>query len=326
MKFFHVMLLLVAIPSAIHSQTPSEEEERQRIVQNRISKSIQWNHRYTQGRPNPTGFRAVETIYDRRGNPIEIINFRANGDTSSRVVYRYNAQNQRVEYLLFQKQDRPFIELSYKQSINYNEQGRRNLEVVFDGTSTHRILFTYFPNGKPKETTKIAPGNRVEERWVYTEKEPNTTEINVFIPDGVLSFSLTRRFDPKGNLLSETRRNPTGDETRRVEYAYDATGRTIQMSEFSARNLVRRLHYTYDRKGQLVEIVQEMPDGRRFTQSSFRYDNDGNILEERWVEGDTNIFSHKLSTYNQSGALKELDSFYAPYNFKVLYRYTYEYF
>jgi hypothetical protein len=75
-----------------------------------------------------------------------------------------------------------------------------------------------------------------------------------------------------------------------------------------------------------MQIDQTNANGEKFVYSKYKYDTKGNILEEQWNEGDTDEFSKKESKYNPKGVLVEVDTFYAPYNYKVLYKYTYEFY
>jgi len=318
------LLLFILLPSILIGQIRDQEKERQRIANSKIKTVIQWTHRYTQGKPNPTGYKTSETHYDKLGNPIEIINYRSNGEMSSRLLYSYNQQNMRTEYMMYQKVNQPQLELSYKQTFHYNNKGLKTHEIVFDGGAGYRIINNYYPDDRIKEIIKYGTGNKIEEKWEYTYFD-NSQEIKIFIPDNNLSATVRKIFDSKGNLIEEIRFDAKGNELKKNAYTYDNKSRMVQMAEFYSGNLAKKLHYKYNNLDLVEELIQEGPDGKKFTQASYNYDTKGNLLEERWNEDSSDEFSHKQSRYDRDGNLLEVDSYFAPYRYRVFYKYTYEY-
>jgi antitoxin component YwqK of YwqJK toxin-antitoxin module len=318
------ILFLVIIPFIVFGQVRDEEKERQRIAESKIKTVIQWTHRYTQGKPNPTGYKTSETNYDKRGNPTEIINYRANGEISSRLLYKYNDQNLKTEYIMYQKVDKPELQVSYKQTFHYNNKGQKTHEIVFDGGAGYRIVNNYFPNDQLKEIVKYGTGNKIEEKWEYSYTD-NSHEIRIFIPDNNLSTIVRKKFDPKGNQIEEIRFDAKGNELKKTTFAYDSKSRLIEMAEYFSGNLTKKLHYKFNNLDLVEEILQENSDGKKFTQATYSYDPKGNLLEEKWSEDNASEFSHKQSRYDRDGNLIEVDSYFAPYRYRVFYKYTYDY-
>lgn len=317
------ILLFIFLSANVFGQTRDEDRERQRIVDSNIKTVIQWTHRFSQGKPSPTGYKTTETQYDKKGNPIEIINYRSTGEVSTRLLYKYNDQNLRTEYLMYQRDGKDF-KLTFKQSFHYNNKGLKTHEVVFDGVTGYRITYEYFPDDQLKEIVKYDSNNRVAERWVYTYSD-KTQEIKIFNPDRVLNSIVRRKFDSKGNTLEDQRLDARGNEQKRVENVYDNKNRLVEMSEFYSGRLTKKLQYQYNNLDLVSEIVQHNPDGTRFTQSQYNYDNRGSLVEERWSESKTDEFSLKQSTFDKNGNVVETDSYFAPYRYRVLYKYTYEF-
>jgi YD repeat-containing protein len=321
--FFSLLLLLVTI--SISAQPKNEKQERQRIISSNVKSITQWTHRFTAGKPNPTGFKTTETFYDKKGNPIEIINYRSNGEISSRLLYKYNDQNLRTEYLMYQKIDEGSdLKVYFKQSFNYNAKGLKTIEVVFDGVAGYRIVYEYFPDDQLKEIIKYGSGNRVDERWVYTY-DGNNQQINIYSPDKNLTTIVKKKFDSKGNILEDARFDTRGNEQKRVNYQYDSNSRMIEMVELYAGRQIKKLQYQYNDLDLVTEILQYNNDGTKFTQSKYSYDSKGNLIEERWSEGDADEFSHKHSRFDKEGNLLEIDQYFAPYRYRVLYKYSYSY-
>lgn len=325
MRTFLSTLLLVGFALVVLGQPKDEEKERQRIAESKIKTTTQWTHRFTGDKPSPTGYKTSITQYDKNGNPVEIQNFRSNGEISSRLLYKYNNQNLRIEYVMYQKLNSPNIEVSYKQSLHYNSKGQKTHEVIFDGATGYRITYEYYSDDRLKEIVKYGVGSKVDERWVYTYKD-NIQEINIFKPDLVLSSRIRKEFDSDGNLLLDIRLDDKGNEQMRVVNIYDTKARMIETADYYSGNMTKKLEYKFNNLNLITEIILHKPDGAKVTQSKYNYDKNGSLIEEQWSEGQTEEFSRKQSSYNDDGSVLETDSYFAPYRYRVLYKYTYEYY
>lgn len=314
----------MAISTSLISQPKDEEKDRLRIAESNIKTITQWTHRFSQGKPNPDGYKTTESHYDKNGNPIEIINYKSNGDISSRILYKYNDKNLRTEYLMYQRDGKDF-KLTFKQTFHYNNKGLKTHEVVFDGITGYRITYEYLPNDQIKEIVKYGSNNKVVERWVYLYKE-NFQQINIFNPDKVLNSIVQKTFDKKGNLIDDLRLDSKGNEQKRVTYSYDSKDRVIEMAEYYSGKLSKKMKYQFNNFDLVTEVNQDNSDGTNFTQSKYSYDSKGSLIEERWSESKTEEFSVKQLNYDKDGNVIETDSYFAPYRYRVLYKYTYEYY
>lgn len=319
-----LLSILTTIAIVVNAQyNKDEERERQRIASSKIKTSVQWTHRYTKEKPNPTGYKTTETQYDKNGNAVEIINYRANGDISSKLHYKYNEKNHRVEYQMYQKeQGAKELKLSYKQSFYYNDKGQKTHEVVFDGVSGYRITYAYFPDGTNKEIIKYNAANTIAEKWVYAY-DGNSQEIKVFTADNEVSSIVKKKVDGKGNVIEEVRFGSNSKEQKRTTSVYDDRSRVTEISEYFSGVFSKKLLFKYNEQDVVTEVVQQNPDGTKFTQSNYKHDSNGNLLEERWSEDNSPELSHKQAKYDKNGNLIEMDSYYAPYKYRVLYKYTY---
>jgi hypothetical protein len=327
MRNISILLSILCISFSIFAQPNKDEEsERKQVAANKIKTITQWSYRFSEGKPNPTGAKTTVTNYDKNGNPIEITNFKSNGEISSRLVYKYNAQNLKIEYVQYQKFNKNSpLEITYKQSFHYNSKGLKTQEVVFDGGAGYRILYEYYPDDQLKEIQKFGAGNRIEERWVYSYKDLNQ-EISLMKPDKVLSSMQRKEFNSKKKLLSDIRLDNQGNEQRRIVYKYDSKDRMIEMEEFYAGKSIKKMEYRHNDFNLVTEVIQHNIDGTKFSQSKYNYDTKGNLVEEKWSEGKTSEFSHKQSLFDNSSNLIETESYFAPYKYRVLYKYTYEYY
>ena len=63
-----------------------------------------------------------------------------------------------------------------------------------------------------------------------------------------------------------------------------------------------------------------------FINNSYAYDQKGNLIEEKWFDGKPDDYSKKSYNYDEQDNLKEVDSYYSLYRYKVLYKYTYKFY
>lgn len=325
MKNIFLVSLFLGLSFSLLGQTINEEEERQRIAESGIWQVTQWTHRYTGNKLNPKGNKTSVTQYDKNGNAVEVQNFRSNGSVSSRLLYKYNESNQRIEYSMHQNPDGPELRLSYKQAIYYDRDGIKTQEVIFDGAAGYRINYEYYPDGKLKEIVKKDMANKVHERWVYAYKD-NMHEISVFKPDKVLFSRMIKYTDANGNITTDIRLDNKGNELKKVEQEYNENGNLILKSEYFSEKFGNSIEYKYNNDGRVIEVIKHLPDGSKFTQSQYEYDEKGSLIEERWSENKSQEFSHKQSTFSDKGNVIETDSYFAPYRYRVLYKYTYEFY
>ncbi|MFO8023057.1 MAG: hypothetical protein R6U65_11365 [Perlabentimonas sp.] len=317
------LLFLVALVGAQPKNIDAIES--QRIAESNIKTITQWTHRFSQGKPNPDGYKTSETHYDKRGNATEIINYRSSGSISSRMLYKYNDNNLKTEYVLYQL-DGKELKLAYKQAFHYNEKGQKTTEVVFDGMSAHRITYSYDDKDRLKEIIKHGSrGNQVDERWKYSY-DGNDQEIKIYKPDENLAEIHRKKFDESGNLIEDKRFDSNEKELRRITYKYNSKGWEVEKAEYFSGELTSKLEYKHNNMGLVTEVVQHNPDGSKFIQSKYTYDDQGNLLEEQWSEDKTEDFSRRESTYDGEGYVVKTDSYFAPYRYRVLYKYTYDYY
>lgn len=328
MRTLSLLYCLLLLSAPLFSQVPrntSEEEERARVARNKIKQTTQWIHKYKQGKPDPKGYKATETKYDKNGNPIEVINYRSNGEVSSRLLYKYDKNNNRTEYLKIEKMNKPQPEVTFKQVFNYDAQGKKVLEVGFDGTAAYKIDYTYHTDGKPKDIIKYNASRQIVEKWDYSY-EANKQIIKIYKPENKLDHTVEKVYNKANQLVEETKFATDGKELRKVLFAYNKDGKVQEEAEYYSTKFSKKLIYSYNTKNLLEKVEQEQQEGDKIVYSTFVYDNNENLLEESWFDGDPSDYSKKESDYDKKGNVTEVESYYAPYKYRSLYKYTYEYF
>jgi len=325
MKRFVLTIALLLTYLLIYPQAKSDDKERTRLANSKVCKSIQWTYKYEKGKINSKGYITTESKYDGKGNVIEVINYKSTGQISSKLLYKYDQFNNRIEYQKFEKRDKPDIELTYKQNFTYDNNGNKKIENGFDGITGYRIVYNYLHDGKSKDITKYNTDNSINEKWDYAYIG-NTQTINVLKSGTNLDYTLIRKTDSKNNIIEELRKDSKGKEVTRTTFEFDANNNVIASAEYYSGKLSKRLIYIYNNQNQLIEIDQVNPDGNKALSKAYLYDRNGNILEEKWFDGVPNDFSKKNYKYNEKHNPSEVESYYSDYKYKVLYKYTYEYF
>lgn len=325
MKQFIIVFVLLLTKGFAFSQGQQENRERERIANSKISKTTQWTHKYSQGKLNPKGYITTESKYDEKGNVIEVINYKSNGQISSKLLYKYDKNNNKLEYQKFEKKDKPDLEMTYKQSFIYDDKGNKKIENGFDGIAPYKIMYSYLPDGKVKDITKLGADNSVIEKWESTY-EGFAQTIKVLKLGKNLDYILIRKTDSKGNTIEESRKDSKGNEVKRVTTEYDSKNLLVANAEYFSGKLSKKFKYKYNAQDQITEIIQINPDGKEILNRSFKYDTKGNLLEEKWFDGVPDDLSSKNFKYNDRSIPAEVESYYSDYKYKVLYKYTYEYF
>jgi len=325
MKQLALTIALLTATLLVYPQGKPEDKERSRIASSMISKSYQWTYKYSQGKINQKGYITTESKYDEKGNVIEVINYKSTGKISSKLFYKYDQNNNRIEYQKFEKRDKPDIELTYKQNFTYDDKGNKKIEIGYDGLTGYRIIYNYLPNGKSKDITKYNVDNSINEKWESSYSD-NVQTIRVLKQGINLDYTLTRKTDAKDNIIEENRKDANGKEVVRTTFEFNATNNIISSAEYYSGNLSKKLVYKYNNKNLLVTIDQVNPDGSHALSRAYKYDEKGNVLEEKWFDGVPNDLSSKNYKYNDKLNPLEIDSYYSDYKYKVLYKYTYEYY
>lgn len=319
-----VLVLLIFIPQILSAQLDRESIERQRMVANNIEQCTQFTHKYTKDKPAPKGYITSVTTYNRNGDPLLIVNYRSNGEESSRLYYTYNDLGQRLEYRKEEPIDKQGkMKISFKQVFTYDIKGYKKTEVGFDGSANYRVVYNYLPNGKLADITRFNADNSVAERWIYSY---NGNKLSIRVtPKNGNAYTIEKEFDAKENLLKDVQIGADGIEMRKIVYTYDSQNRIETETESYAGEFRHILKYIFNNKGQLVRILKkEGVVGKELVNNDYAYDKEGNLVTEQWNDGDPNSLSKKDSEFDATGNMIKVDSYYAPYKYRVMYSYQYK--
>ena len=75
-----------------------------------------------------------------------------------------------------------------------------------------------------------------------------------------------------------------------------------------------------------MQITEERANVKPYISYIYKYDDQDNVIEEKWVKEPNGEYSRKSHKYDAKGLLLETDSYSATYNFSVLVKYNYDFF
>lgn len=297
-----------------------ESKTREKNQTNKIHKATQWSYKYVNGKPSKDGVISVVTIYNNLGYPTEVTNFNA-GKVSTIQKYSYDLKGNKSEYTNF---DADKNKKTYSVSFTYTPEGLLAREDGFDGLSPYHVEYSYDPSQQLTKIVKYDASKAVEEQWVYSYSD-TICQITIS-KKGKLAYKQEIVKNKKGQKVEEVKHDAMGKELKRTVYFYVANGQIDKRDEYVGGKMRYTHQYIYDNENKLVQVLQKEPSGKQFPYSTYKYDSKGNLLQEQWSENKGAEYSKKESTYDQKDILKEVDTYYAPYEFQVLYKYTYEFY
>jgi len=322
MKTIKILIIFsISFFQVLNAQTITELMSRDKIVHNKIESITQYTHRFVNNKVSPKGYKSVQTFYDKKGNIIKVENFKPNGTVASRHLYKYDKNNQKIEYMQYQFLPNGKFGLSLRQVFSYDSNGNKKNEIGYDGRTTYRIEYKYTPENKPLEIIKYSSNNKVSDNWKY-EYNGKSVTIYIYEKENSLKRKIVRVLDNNDRVIDEKNFTSAGKELGRTVTTYNGENVASKL-EYYAGELRARYDYVYDKSGQLVEVYLTEPGKKNLLYRSYKYDDNGNLLEEKWYEDGAADYSRKGYKIDNKGNINEVDAFYSDYNYRVVYRYTY---
>ncbi|MBQ9471011.1 MAG: hypothetical protein IJU72_08690 [Bacteroidales bacterium] len=320
-KNIGLTLIIGLISACAVAQSRADLMTKELIVKNKVKSVSQWNHKIVKDKVDPKGYISVITTYDSNGNVVQVENLKSDGSKSSTHEYTYDKNGNKVAYVQHQLLGGKWT-MSYRQIITYDHNGRKVAEDGFDGTTNYKILLTYYPDGKQESITKSNAFGRVDEKWIYTHNG-NETRIEVQ-KQGKPNRTVIKKFDSKGQLTEETTLKPDGSELNKSLFGYDGNGAITTKEEFYGGKPKAKYDYKYSGTN-LTEITQTATDGKPIVFRSYKYDKQGNMVEEQWFDGQEDDYSNRKIQLDNNGNVNQVETYYSDYKYKVVYRYTYKF-
>ena len=207
-----------------------------------------------------------EFSYDEKGNLIEIKGYEANGTLGTKITYKYDQKDNRIE-------ENTYSEGVLQQKNTYKyDQDNREIEVI-------RNVFAFWNGGvKLRQVNEYdTKGKKIEER--------NFSNNNELTSKALFSY------DEKGNLIEEYFVNLTDKEpSKKNTYVYDNNDNKIEEKKCVYQNLSENIdrkvckfyvtnYYKYDEKGNKIEDSFSDFEKSIFYKVKYKNDSKGNAVE-----------------------------------------------
>jgi hypothetical protein len=324
---FSIITLLLISFNYLSAQLP-EERLKKMVLDHEIKSLTQLNHKFKDDKPEKEGYKNSYKEFDENGNVIKEIYYRR-GDINQKLSYKYDHNQNKTEYVNYSARN---DEVSFRQTINYDNENKKVLEKRFNGSEHFNIKYQYNKQDQLTEIVKkkqIKSGASVsyelDERRVFS-RDGNVTTIRVLDPGEQLITKIVNKYDDDGNLIEFNEYQPTGELIKKISYEFNDENQKIVEIKHQKGNFIYKKNFHYNKDGNLVEIQQEQPEGNVYISKIFHYNDKNQLVKEMWYDTMAEKYSHKIFTYDKKGILEEVEVFYALYNYKVLYRFDYEYF
>ena len=295
------------------SEVEIEEEDTYRkfVLKNRIETKKASAFQYKFGEPIEQGILVYETNYDRKGNTLDSIVYKAN-EISFHEKYTYNEKNELIIRVLI---DSLGVEVQKSERL-LNDKGLESGFVMY-----HRDSIYY------------------QQQREYNEKDEliRLTEFDASgVNEGISKLVSEYAYNEKGELLSQTELNNSGTILSKVSYSYDSEGNKISIANYNSlgdlqgKTLLKAYEngnskliekydafdslyafykYEYNSKGEETKNIILNGIGQVIRQSNTTIDENGNKILFEIYEGEVGFLGKDEVKYNQNGQETELTVF-----------------
>lgn len=316
-----ILSIFLLIPVILCGQSNFEKFSKDIIRQNRIKSITEWSHPYQGNAPAAKGTRNSVARYDRNGNLTEEISYNARGEETRKLTYKYDSRGNRTEYSVFEAK---FSKITYSQFANYDNAGNRLAEWGFDGLGNYRNTYTLDQSGNIQEIL-FTTQNRISEKRVF-KSSAQETEITILNQGTIPSGRIVLKYDRSRRLTEETETDTQGNIIRKVTYAYNPAGQLTQETRFRGNNFAYSNNHQYNSRGQITEIEKEEASSAPVIIHKYSYDNSGRLAEEQWYSENAKDYSSRKYQYDSKNNIASMDCYFISYKFRVMYKYTFEYY
>ncbi|MFW5879674.1 MAG: hypothetical protein ACOCUV_02505 [bacterium] len=324
MRCLFFLILFFFSGAVLTSQEDVFEQQSEKHIQKyNIKNRVKWNHAYADGSPKEKGYKNEFVKYDENGHVSEVISYKSNGDMFSMESYKYDQNGYNSGYVRYDaKRDK----ITYKKAYKYDDEGNKLKEVGFDGASNYKNIYKYNGQGQLQKIIYNVSDQLFQER-IFEYKDPRHRILKVYDADGAFQFKMEQAFDKNNNLIENIEYLPGKDSKVKEKLIYEYNDRNQKLFEkkYNGTDLAYHKKYKYN-NGLLVEVMKTEPGEDEFAIARYEYDNSGRLKNEYYRKRSSQDFSSKAYSYNEKGLCTAVDCFYASYNYKVLFKYTYEFY
>lgn len=323
---FIISIIFITFQS-LFSQLP-DKHLKTMVLENDIKSITQWNHKFKDGKPAKDGYKNAYKEFDENGNVTKEIYFRQ-GDINQELSYKYDHNQQKTKY---ENYDASKDEISFQQIIDYNDKGKKIQEKRYNGSEHFKINYKYNNQGDRTESIKkkrkksgASVTYELEEKRIYN-RDGNKVTIEVLTPDDALIKKIVNKYDNNGNLVEFSEFDENDNRLKQISYEYNEKNQKIKEIKHQRGNFIYEKQFQYNDQNNVAEIQTEEPKGEVYISKVFDYDNDDNLVKEMRFEPRVDKYSHKKFSYNEDNILEEVEVYYATYDYKIQYKFDYEYY
>lgn len=196
--------------------------------------------------------------YDNAGNQISLESFDIAGDLSSKIISEYDSKNRLVKQSEYLKENF----LLYTSTFAYDEQGRLS-----------------------KRSKRGRSGDEIQtESWKYNSYGL-CIEHQIKEREDEKPLREVCKYDSKRRKIEEIVYNPDGNIFQWYKYEFDSTGTGCGYSRLRPDGKDDYVFTEkYDQKRQLLEAIEQYPDGTGNKHRFFKYQSNGLLMEEKHLD------------------------------------------
>ncbi|TVR73608.1 MAG: hypothetical protein EA408_04715 [Marinilabiliales bacterium] len=289
------------------------------IRENQIKGVTEWNHPVRGDEPAEKGAKSLNARYDSKGHQVEEVSYNSKGEETRKVTSRYDNYGNRTEYVIY---DSRSGRVTFSRMTGYDDHGNRIAEWGFDGLGDYRNTYHLDNEGRTSEIHYTSGGNLKEKR-LFSYKG-NITEISVVLPDNTVNEIIRLEKNVSGELVAEAYHDNQGNLVRKVEYSWE-NGLKTGERHYQGDQMMFRNNFVYE-EGLLDRIIKVDRQGRETVTNQYSYDDRSRLIRESWYNETSGNYSFREYSYDNHGNMLSVNSYYATYQFQVLYRYDYCFF
>lgn len=264
--------------------------------------------------------------FDESGKPTGTLYYDSNGEVSGRVEYVYDENGLPVEQTTYDG-ERVTSSLSYDENgtlisdVSYTSGGGLDTEILYDGHGNEIRHTVYNWYGIVREGASYS--------CAYTyDENGNMTEFIRYNAEDILQWSYTYEYDENGTLRKESVFDEDGTMTRQSEYdEHGVLVRSVDTGHTLDGEYVQYIyHYTYryNDNGDPLEELQIEEDGTVECRKEWTYDENGNLI--RYLSDRGSIVTNEEYTYDENGRKIEYEYrherlFDRPWHLRTTYAY-----
>jgi|WetSurSiteA1Bulk_404760.scaffolds.fasta_scaffold01574_4 hypothetical protein len=316
-SLFTLAFLLFLFTYSLCQQT-DDLKVKDAIARNRVKNQISWDYKYAGEKPEKMGVKTSVTTYLASGDVSQVNAFNPKGAVLHTEKYTYDSRGNKTEYT------RQSGDNSYQKFYSYDARNSLTEESGFDGVENFRNVYSYSADGEMTEI-RYMKKSVLQEKRVFS-KSGTTTTVSIYNQAGTLTSKLILKYDAKGNLVEEAVYGVNQRALEKKTYNYDDKKNLKEEARYKFDKITLKTTYNYSVTGELLEVSEESPEVPRFVKKSLTYDANDNLVEIKWRRKGTEEFNRILYKYDDRGLCMSADTYYPATKYRVLTKYTYEYF